>query len=227
LGMKYTAFYIAGYAADPTVVYKSPVDSGYSLNNLVPSAPAAFKINVVGVGAILTWSPPSPVDNDIDHYAIYRGTTSTFDPTGTSPLATVVAFQYTDIIPTGAVYYYKIAAIDNGGNVSAYSIVGTTGVEKTDGVPTEFALGQNFPNPFNPTTQIKFSLPKESHVKIVVYNISGSVVATIVNGTMSTGYYTITWNGTNDGGEHVSSGVYLYRIQAGEFTAVRKMVMLK
>jgi len=227
-GMYYTKFFVSGLATDGTV-YKTLADSGYSLNNLVPFAPAGLVVTVGNGSATLTWNPPTPRDNDIDHYVVFRGTTAAFDPTGTTPLAKVTSFQYVDNnVPTGSVYYYKIAAVDNGGNVSPYAVGGTTGVEATgSNAPKEFALAQNYPNPFNPTTQIQFALPKESHVKIVVYNVAGSEIATLVNSTMGTGSYTLTWNGTNDAGEHVSSGVYLYRIQAGEYTSVRKMVMLK
>jgi hypothetical protein len=94
-------------------------------------------------------------------------------------------------------------------------------------VPDKFALGQNYPNPFNPTTQIQYDVPKASDVKIVVYNILGQPVRTLVNETKDAARYTITWDGKNDNGMPVSTGVYIYKIQAGEFSATKKMNLLK
>ncbi len=125
-------------------------------------------------------------------------------------------------------YYYKISAIDVSGNEGGFSTVSVvTSVENSSGVPTEFALNQNYPNPFNPTTEIAFSIPKQSPVKIVIYGLSGEVVATLVNQTMSAGNYRVTWNGRTDDGRAVASGVYFYHLQAEGFTATKKMTLLK
>lgn len=94
-------------------------------------------------------------------------------------------------------------------------------------IPTEFALSQNFPNPFNPTTSIKYSIAQNANVQLVVYNMLGQVVKTLVNGEQEAGYYTIQWNGTNDFGGKVASGIYIYRIVAGDFTKTIKMNFLK
>lgn len=96
-----------------------------------------------------------------------------------------------------------------------------------DILPFRFELSQNYPNPFNPITTIKYSLPKRSHVVIEVYNSLGQKVRTLVNREESVGSYTITWNGTNASGKSVSTGVYLYRFQAGEYIETKKMLLLK
>lgn len=93
--------------------------------------------------------------------------------------------------------------------------------------PTDFGLRQNFPNPFNPTTIIQYALPKTSRVKIEVYNILGQKVRTLVDDTQEPGYKSINWDGKDDGGSEVSSGVYFCRIQAGDFVKNRKMTLLK
>jgi methionine-rich copper-binding protein CopC len=125
-------------------------------------------------------------------------------------------------------YYYKVSAIDIAGNESGFTSVSVvTSIESGSGVPTEFALTQNYPNPFNPTTEIAFSVPKQTSVKLVVYGISGDVVATLVNQTMSPGNYRVVWNGRSDDGRGVASGVYFYHIQAEGFTATKKMTLLK
>jgi hypothetical protein len=89
-------------------------------------------------------------------------------------------------------------------------------------LPTDYALGQNFPNPFNPSTQIKFSLPVAQNVTLEVYNITGQKVATLVNRSMNAGEHIISFNAAN-----LSSGVYIYRIQAGSFRAIQKMTLIK
>jgi len=94
-------------------------------------------------------------------------------------------------------------------------------------IPDEFVLYPNYPNPFNPTTKINFGLPVKSHVKLVVYDILGREVTTLVNGVQDVGYQSIIWDGTNTFGNSVSAGMYFYAIQAGDFRQVRKMVLLK
>jgi hypothetical protein len=93
--------------------------------------------------------------------------------------------------------------------------------------PTDFSLSQNYPNPFNPTTNFQFTLPKSSHVKIEVFNIVGQKVATVVDGDMKPGEYTADWNGKDESGKTVSSGIYFYRMQAGDFSNMKKMVLIK
>ena len=89
-------------------------------------------------------------------------------------------------------------------------------------IPREFKLMQNYPNPFNPTTQIRFGIPRATHVKIEIYNLLGEVVATLVNGRKEPGFHIVNF----DAG-HLSSGFYFYKLAASDFTAVRKMVLLK
>ncbi len=94
-------------------------------------------------------------------------------------------------------------------------------------IPDSYALRQNFPNPFNPNTIIQYSLPKQSHVNIVIYNILGQKVAALVDKAQPAGQYQVVWNSKNSQGKTVASGVYLYRIEAGDFTVSKKMLLLK
>ena len=96
------------------------------------------------------------------------------------------------------------------------------------GVPEIFSLEQNFPNPFNPVTQIRYQLPEQSRVSISIYDIMGRAVRTLVSSDAQlAGYRQVVWDATNDLGEPVSAGMYLYVIQAGDFRDTRKMVLMK
>jgi fibronectin-binding autotransporter adhesin len=110
-----------------------------------------------------------------------------------------------------------------------YDGLGITGVPgEPTGIPTAYNLSQNYPNPFNPSTLINFDLPKQSAVTLEIYDVLGQKVKTLVNGeTMDPGYYKVTWNGTNQYGSPVSSGIYFYRIVADKFTSLKKMMFLK
>ena len=90
------------------------------------------------------------------------------------------------------------------------------------GIPDEYSLGHNYPNPFNPRTTIKYGLPKRAKVKISIYDISGNLIKTILNEQKEAGYHKVIWN-TND----VSTGVYIYRIQTDNFTDVKKCILMK
>ncbi len=93
--------------------------------------------------------------------------------------------------------------------------------------PKDYKLYDNYPNPFNPSTKIAFELPKASHVRLVIYDVVGREVARIADGDYPAGYTELTWNGINRNGEQVSSGVYFYRISTDNWSAIKKMLMLR
>jgi hypothetical protein len=97
----------------------------------------------------------------------------------------------------------------------------------TANLPKEFGLSQNMPNPFNPTTVVSFALPKDVKVNLSVYNVLGQQVKTLVDDVMRAGNQTVTWDGTDARGNQVSSGVYFYKLRAGDFSDTKKMLLLK
>ncbi len=96
-----------------------------------------------------------------------------------------------------------------------------------EGLPIEYALEQNYPNPFNPSTKIAFALPKAGKVEVSVFNVLGQEVNTLISEEMGAGNHTVEWDGRNNTGGSVSSGIYFYRIVAGDFSQTKKMLMLK
>ena len=93
---------------------------------------------------------------------------------------------------------------------------------KSDYVPDRMIIHQNYPNPFNPTTTFEFDLPKTSEVSLRIYNILGEEVKTLVSDRLAAGTYSHEWDASN-----LASGVYLYRLQAGDYVETRKMVLMK
>ena len=98
---------------------------------------------------------------------------------------------------------------------------------ETDGIPTEFVLHDNYPNPFNPSTQIRFDIPVMGNVNLIIYNMLGQKVRTFKMQSAPAGYHALTWDATNDLGAPVSAGIYLYQLQTDEFIKTKKMVLLK
>ena len=105
-----------------------------------------------------------------------------------------------------------------------------TGVEQSIAIgeqPREYALDQNYPNPFNPSTRISYSLPQAAHVTINIFNAQGQIVRTLVDEQKGIGKYTLDWDGRDDAGVELPIGAYLYKMQAGSFTATKQMLYLK
>ncbi|TAK54692.1 MAG: T9SS type A sorting domain-containing protein [Bacteroidetes bacterium] len=101
------------------------------------------------------------------------------------------------------------------------------GVVNGNEKPREFSMSQNYPNPFNPTTQFMVSLPQTARLEVAVFNVLGQKIATLVNETREAGSYPISWNSTTDAGVSASSGVYFVKMLAGDFTSVKKIVLMK
>jgi hypothetical protein len=105
---------------------------------------------------------------------------------------------------------------------------GYTGVVKSSSqLPAAFSLSNAYPNPFNPTTNIQFNVAKSENVKLIVFNILGQKIATLVNGVMKAGSYTATWNGKDAFGNSVASGIYFYRLESQSFNSTKKMILMK
>jgi len=99
--------------------------------------------------------------------------------------------------------------------------------DQPSSLPQEFSLGQNYPNPFNPSTTISYTVPERSKVTLAVYNVIGQKVTTLVNEIKPVGSYSVTWDGADAAGAEVASGIYFYRLTAGEIVRTRKMLLLK
>jgi hypothetical protein len=154
---------------------------------------------------------------------VYRGdgTMGGLNQVGAFSMNGKSTFTYTDdaAVP-GRSYRYMLGVVDGDGEfVSQIQLVAMPAAKN--------GLEQNSPNPFNPQTAIRFTLASTQNVTLAVYDVSGRLVRMLASGTQEMGAHTITWDGRNDAGATVSSGVYFYRLDAGKFSQTRKMVMLK
>ena len=117
-----------------------------------------------------------------------------------------------------------ISRLDGGGLIFWWNnTAGTFAIDDNEGsLPVKFSLKQNYPNPFNPVTSITYGLPENGNVKLNVYNIQGRQIETLVNTFQTTGYHSINWNASS-----YPSGVYLIRMDSGDFTQTQKVVLVK
>jgi len=115
---------------------------------------------------------------------------------------------------------------DNGGWWFSIDISGALSIDDIS-MPMEYALHQNYPNPFNPITTIRYDLPEAGYVNVVIYDMMGHQIKQLISGTEDAGHKSVVWDSTNDYGRPVSAGVYMYRIQTGEYIQTKKMVLLK
>jgi len=199
----------------------------------------SFIIDNVIITDSLVQGPPRnlaalPGDNSVDlawqapasaiplGYKVYRGGVAISD------LITICAY-HDDTAVNGNEYTYYVTALYSEGVEMASETVTVQLLSENDEVivPMVTALAGNYPNPFNPETVIRFSLARECPVVIEVFNLKGQKVRSLVSDVYGAGVHNVVWNGLSDNGRQVGSGIYFYRMVAGEYRAVRKMVMLK
>ena len=223
---------ISAITPDPGVFFDSRPDSGYSIDNLVPSVPGGLLVAYDAEGNELTWNP-NP-EEDVRYYRIYRGSMGAGRDGACGPLpeeaaAEVAGLTWKDFGNAWDVCYY-ITAVDFAGNESdptLWSGTAVTGVEEND-LPTQYALYDNVPNPFNPITTITYDLPRASSVRLMIFDVSGRRVRVLVDeSNVLPGRHEAVWRGRDQTGSEVAAGVYFYRLETREFSATERMILLK
>ena len=128
-------------------------------------------------------------------------------------------------------YFYRVSAFVSDFWTDYSNVISVTlewvGIADGDEIPTVYKVHQNHPNPFNPVTALRYELPQDAMVNITIYDMIGRVVNNLVNSQQTAGFKSIQWNATNNAGQPVSAGLYLYTIQASEFMQTKKMILLK
>ena len=176
-------------------------------------------------GAVrLNWTTGSEKDND--YFIIERSSqggswTEISREDGQGNSATATNYTYLDEgLRGGTEYTYRLKSVDLAGVVEELDEV--MAVPLSDVVPEGYSLAQNYPNPFNAVTELSYAIANAEHVRLAIYNVTGRLVATLVNEEQGAGEYQITF----DAGD-LPSGVYIYRLEAGTFVSQQKMVLLK
>jgi hypothetical protein len=224
-GINYSVYVITAHRSDPSLWYVGLPDSGYSVDNIAPGVPQGFSVAYNSGSNLLQWQK-SP-EEDFQHYVIYRSTEPDFDPDPGNLAHATADEQWLDPVAEGWRYHYKITAVDHAGNESEATGPETaTGATETE-VPQSFALHQNVPNPFNPTTTIAFDLPKRASVRLAIYDVSGQMICMLVDAEMAPGRKSVRWDGMDATGRKVASGVYFYRLQTPAFGQSKKMILLR
>ena len=213
----------------------------YRYKDLPPRPPVNLSAVVDSNGIFLNWNRNSEADTS--HYNVYRDTVSSFTIDSTklvSSQADTFFIDQAQLKP--GIYVYKITCVDNQGNESLPSeeilVDLTTGIDEYPITINDYLLYQNYPNPFNPSTKIGYKLKEGGYVKLMVYDITGSLVSVLVNKEQGAGYYEVEFNVGNGlpsvpDNRILSSGIYLYRIEViGEgrvpkFSDMKKMVLIK
>jgi hypothetical protein len=201
-------------------IYSSMADA---TGQLVPTFLKAYDVVCHDGAIVVLWSVSST--QEIGQFAVFRMETS-----GARPWERIAVaiegedgkFQFSDetCIP-GSSYRYRVDVTDETGRRTLFETDATT-------IPgLSLALHQNAPNPFNPTTTIRYSTSGKARVSIRIYNGAGQLVRTLVDQLADPGGHVVTWDGLSNSGKPVSSGVYFYRLASGDFSQTRKMVLLK
>ncbi len=205
--------------------------------NPLPVELKSFHAEVVKEGVMLHWKTSAELNNA--GFYVYRAEgdlpsfknlASLIPGQGTTTQAQSYTYLDSNVVP-GKIYRYKISDLEQGTNNETFHsevvVIADANVINNNEVPQNFVLHSAYPNPFNPTANITFELPAISHVNLMIYNISGKLVKSLVNDEFKTGNYTFQWNGENDAGQSMESGIYLYRLKTDSFSQTKQMTLLK
>ena len=210
-------------------IFHSEPMMGYSVDNIAPGVPGGLMAVAMDDNIQLSWNMST--DEDFQYFVLERSNEAVNGITDTTISYELVDANYEDLnFVRNVEYTYKLAAYDYAGNKSEFTELVSAillSIDPSSLIPDAFALHQNYPNPFNPSTQIRYDLADNEFVSIVIYDVIGRKIKSLINTKQEAGYRSITWNATNDLGQPVSAGMYIYTIQAGEFRQTKKMLLLK
>jgi hypothetical protein len=217
-GICWSFFFVSALTEEPGFYFDSPVDSGYSVDNLAPSPPTNLHMPTA---TDLAWDEAP--EEDFDYFTVYGSASPDFGPAAwigytVDPGLDVSGDRYA---------YYYVTATDIAGNEGDPASVENVYASVSGSIPRAYALRQNGPNPFHAITTIAFDLPVAGRVRLDVMDVGGRVVRTLVRGAMPAGAHSVTWDGCDDAGASVGPGVYFVRMSAGDFTADSKTLLLR
>ncbi|MEO8666005.1 MAG: T9SS type A sorting domain-containing protein [Ignavibacteria bacterium] len=191
------------------------------IDPLLPVELSAFTASVNDNDITLNWSTASETNNsrfDIERSSENGLWTRAGSVNGNGTITSTVNYSFSDNNLNSGKYNYRLKQIDFNGNFEYFNLSN----EVIIGIPVKYELSQNYPNPFNPSTKINYELPNDGNVNITIFDNAGKEVASLVNEFKSAGFYTINFSASS-----LSSGVYFYKISSGDFSSVKKMMIVK
>jgi sugar lactone lactonase YvrE len=219
-----STFMVRAASGDPYTFYDSGANTGWSIDNLSPPAPAPFTAAAVGGITHLHWgiSPAS----DFAHFNLYRGSAANFVPGPANLVVSTTDTSYAAGPPTGS--YYKLSAVDLNGNESSFALVGpqnTLDAPLSD-LPREVELAGAQPNPVSPGGMVRYALPRATHVRLRLFDIAGREVRTLEDGARAAGWHSLRWDGRGASGQRLGAGVFFLRLEADGRTLTKRVVAL-
>jgi hypothetical protein len=206
-------------------IWNSPPDSGYSVDNLPPVAPAPFTGQYAAGTVLLHWNPNA--EGDLAGYRLYRGTSASFVPGPGNLVAALADTGYTDA--AGSPHYYKLTAVDAHGNESPVATLLPAGTLGVDGgaAPLTLSFASPSPNPAGARTTLRYALPRAGTVRLAVYDAAGRLVRELASGAREPGEYAESWDLRDTNGRTVSAGLYFARFEAQGRTLVRRVAVTR
>ncbi|MBK6538326.1 MAG: T9SS type A sorting domain-containing protein [Ignavibacteria bacterium] len=194
-------------------------------NTALPVELSSFNYETLKGNVTLHWTTSSEINNagfDVERSDVNGQISNVWSKagfiSGNGTSSGSINYSFTDRNLSSGKYNYRLKQIDYNGNYEYFSLNSDVIIA----TPKNFFLGQNYPNPFNPSTVINYNIPQDSYVKIKLYDNTGREVRTLLNEFISAGYYTINFNVSD-----LASGIYFYNINAGEYTATNKMMLIR
>ncbi len=220
IGSQYSTTGIGGYQLLPRYI------TDFIPVPVVPVELTSFSASVAEGVAVLSWETATENNNsgfEIERSLDGKSFVKVGFISGHGTTTKVNTYSYSDKLQNAGEFYYRLKQIDFNGSYKYSEVVQATSI-----APKSFSLSQNYPNPFNPSTVINYDLPTASKVVLKVYDILGNEVSTLVNKEEAAGSYKIVFNAMSSSNhKQLSSGVYFYKIEAGNFSAIKKMMLIK
>jgi hypothetical protein len=208
-GICWSVFLVRSITDQPGTLHPSPVDSGYSVDNLAPGVPQGLVAQVVVGGTSLGWQASTAPD--FQYFRVYRGSDPAFVPAPGNLVHATEVPGWTD--PAHGSFTWKVTAVDFNGNESVPAVASVT-VGVDDRLPNALAFASAAPNPFQRTLAMVVEVPKTcGRVELALFDIGGRRVRTLVNGALAAGRHTFTWDGRGQAGESLAPGVYVARLE--------------
>ncbi len=224
-GIRWSVFLVTAHTASPSVWFAGAPDSGYSVDNLIPSAPAFLTAEIESGPAVrLEWAMVE--DPDVRYYGVYRGPASDFVPSVTNRVGATIETFFVDESPQLSAYY-KVAAVDFAGNIGipASAFQDLTGVPKV--APGGLALAFAGPNPALEFTALWMVTPQRGRANLDVYGLDGRRVRGLFDGVAEAGAQRVTWNLADERRRRVPAATYVARLEFGGRVVTKKLIVVR